>query len=206
LQAALDNTLLEIAQQRATNEQLAADITRDTGGVDELYPVYREIRERGEKIKRLQVTLEGASERYQAKLEQARILASPSSDPFVINEEVFPPLKPTEPNPWLILAFSLVAGLALGLVTAFTSEFSRNCFRSVHDIGRVLVAPVLGSIETIVTRAESRRRRWKRATVALLSVTLIASLSWITWAWANNPEFLAPRLRQGIEQFRDLFR
>jgi capsular polysaccharide biosynthesis protein len=206
IQERIDLTAMEIAQVAATNQQLRTAIERDSGSVDELYPVYREIRERGEKIKRLQVTLEGASKRYQEKLEQARILASPSSDPFVINEEVFPPLKPTEPNPWLIMAFALVAGLALGLVSALTAEFSRNCFRSVQDISRVLVAPVLGNVQAIVTRSEARRRGLRRFAVALTTLVVVGSLSWIAWAWAESPEALSPDLRQRIEQFRDLFR
>jgi|694.fasta_scaffold01762_18 capsular polysaccharide biosynthesis protein len=206
LQDQIDMTALEIAQVEATNQQLQQAIVRDAQSVDDSYSVYREVRERGEKIKRLQATLEDASMRFQAKLEQARILDSPNSDPFVINEEVFPPLKPTEPDPWLIISFSLVAGLALGLVSAVTSEFSRNCFRNVNEIGRVLMAPVLGNVQSIVTRAEARRRSLVRYSVGAAGLLVILGLNWFTWAWAKQPELLAPDLRQRIEQVREVFR
>ena len=137
---------------------------------------------------------------------QARALSSRLNDPFSVLQEVVEPRNPTEPNPWLIVAFSLVAGLGLGLALALSAEYGRNCFRSVHDIGRVMVAPVLGTIGAILTSRQRRLRSLQRALVATLSATVVCAVAFVTWAWARNPELLSAQLRARIEQVRELLR
>jgi capsular polysaccharide biosynthesis protein len=63
----------------------------------------------------------------------------------------------------MIVGFSLVAGLAAGLALALGLEFSKSSFRNVQEITRVMVVPVLGSVNRIVTLRELRLaagRRW----------------------------------------------
>ena len=129
-----------------------------------------------------------------------------ANDPFSITQDVLEPSEPTEPNPWLIVAFALVAGLTLGLALALSAEYGRNCFRSVHDISRVLVVPVLGSINTIITRRELRLASARRILVGTSSILLIGSVVFVTWAWAKSPELLSTTVREKIELFRSKFR
>jgi capsular polysaccharide biosynthesis protein len=194
------------AEHDALRKQLEATIQQDTQNVDELYLVYKEIRWRSNSVKLLQDRLAAATLKRDEKVTQARALASRLNDPFSVLQEVQKPSKPTEPNPWLIVAFALVAGLSLGLALALSAEYGRNCFRSVHDISRVMVAPVLGSVGRILTSRQRRLRALRRALVGALSAGVIASLAFVTWAWARNPELLSPQLRARIEQLRDKLR
>lgn len=205
LKTLIDADTLEAEILRATQANLRVDIDRDDQKVNELQEVYRDLRERQEKLERLLTAMAETERRYQEKVQQAKLMQSPLANPFVITEEVPTPNKPTEPNPWLIIAFSVMAGLALGVGLATTLEFSKNCFRNVHDISRVMVIPVLGSINTIVTRRQVRLRSARRVLVGLSSLVVIGSVVFVTWAWATAPELLSPDLREKIELFRSKF-
>ena len=206
IQLSIDGLITELATLHAKEKALSAAIERDSHGVNELYPVYRKIRESLERIDRLKSALFGAEASYQAKVREAKLLQSPLANPFQITEEVAPPPVPTEPNPLLIAAFGLVAGLALGVGLAVFAEYSRNCFRTVQDLSRVMVTPVLGTVNQIVTRKEARLVAARRVTVALASLLIVGGVSFVTWAWAKNPELLSPDLREKIESVRSKFR
>jgi hypothetical protein len=177
-------------------------IARDDQRVAELHPVYREVRERSEKIARLLLALQDAERRYQEKVQQAQLIASPLANPFELTEEVSRPNKPTEPNPWMIIVFATVAGLAVGIGSVVVMEFSKNCFRSVGDISRVLAVPVLGNINTIVTQREVRLRSMRRLLVGVSSMLFIGSVAFTTWAWSAQPQLLSAGLRDTIEEVR----
>ncbi len=187
-------------------EALEKSITTDAQVVDQLFSVYGEIHARSENAELLRKQLEAVTLKRDEKANLARSLASRLNDPFSILQEVVEPLHATEPNPWLISAFALVAGLTLGLALALSAEYGRNCFRSVHDISRVMVAPVLGSIGSILTSRQRRLRALRRGMVGSLSALVIVALAFVTWAWARNPELLSPQLRARIEHLRDKLR
>lgn len=198
----IDVVVGEIGELEATKTRLETDIKASETTVGGLHDVYRKIREKDEKITRLKTALQDHELRYRAKILLAQDLSGPLANPFSIIEEVHVPRQPTEPNPWIIVAFALVAGLALGVAIAVGLEYSRNCFRSVYDISRVMVVPVLGSVNTIVTRRESRLRLLRRWLVGASSALLIGSLVFVTWAWARSPDLLSPGLRDTIEELR----
>ena len=206
LRTQLETARLEKDQDARVKEHLEKSIADDGKTVDLLYDVYDEIRVRTENAYLMRKQLEAATLKRDEKANLARLLASRLNDPFSVLAEVQEPKDPTEPNPWLITAFALVAGLALGLSIALSSEYGRNCFRSVHDISRVMVAPVLGTIGGILTTRQRRLLRLRRALVGALSAFVIVGLSFVTWAWARNPELLSPQLRARIEHLRDKLR
>jgi hypothetical protein len=76
----------------------------------------------------------------------------------------------------------------------------------VHDISRVMVAPVLGNIGGIRTSRQRRLRRLRRTLVGTFSAGVICMLLFLTWAWARNRELLSPQLIGRIEQLRDKLR
>jgi len=189
-----------------TQKKLQKSIAEDTQDLDQRYLVYNEIRWRSANRSRLDEQLTALSLKRDEKALQARALSSRLNDPFSILLEPVAPENPTEPNPWLIVGFSLVAGLGLGLAIALAGEYGRNCFRSVHDIGRVMVAPVLGSIGNILTNRQRRLRSLRRTLVGTCSAIVICAVAFVTWAWARNPELLSAQLRARIEQVRDKLR
>jgi len=63
--------------------------------------------------------------------------------------------------------------------------------------------PVLGAIETIVTRRERRRRQANRAVAALSTAVIVGCIGWVTWMWATAPERLPIEVQTAIERLRE---
>jgi len=146
--------------------------------------------------------------RYSYELAERRLswLLGPGGDPFEVQQPVELPTVPTEPNPVFIIAFSVFIGLALGFGLAMVLEYSKNCFRSVYDISRVMMVPVLGTINAIRTRSERRRSLLGRLLLVGSTLTIIGLMGYVTWAWRFNTHMLSDRMRDAIEDFRDYFK
>lgn len=198
----LEQLAMNLRVSGEREKRLLKMIEDDQRIVADLQPVHREVRERKEKIAREAANLAAAEASYQAKSREFELMSSPLANPFEITQEVSQPSKPTEPNPWLIVSFALVAGVAIGLGTAMIAEYSKNCFRTVADIGRVMAIPVLGSVDVIATRRELRVRAVRRFAVAVVSVAVVASVLFVTWAWANDAKYLSQDVRDAIEGLR----
>lgn len=123
-------------------------------------------------------------------------------NPFEFTSQAQASKRPNHPNPWVIVGFAAIAGIALGLASALLSEYTKNCYRSVGDVARVLSVPVLGVVGTIVTSAELKRRRTRRVATAFSTIAIIGGLAWFTWAWATKPEVLPTALVQAIDDLR----
>lgn len=189
-------------EKLATIKKLKEDNLRDSARVDELQEVYRDMRELSASIERLSATLLDAERNYRSKQAQDNLLLSALAVPFEISQDVTSTGKPTEPNPWLIISFSIVAGLGIGLGIALLAEFSKSCFRSVAEVSRVMVVPILGQIDGIVTTREARARKLRRAAVGVSSLVFVGAVVFVTWAWAQSPDLLSQDLRDGIENLR----
>ncbi len=111
-----------------------------------------------------------------------------------------------QPNPAFLIAFAVAAGLALGVGLAVLSEYARSSYRTVADLASVMNVPVLGAIETIVTRQERRRRQASRALAGLSTAVIVGGVSWITWMWDRAPERLPVEVQDAIEQLRSAFK
>jgi len=200
--ARIETLSMNLRVSEARRTRLLTEIEDDQRRGQELQDVYRDVRERKEKILRLSAEMAAAAASYQAKSREFLLLLSPLANPFEITQEVTAPSKPTEPNPWLIVSFSLVAGVAIGLAVAVVSEYSKNCFRTVADIGRVMAIPVLGSVDLIITRRELRVGAARRVAVAAVSVVFVGAVLFVTWAWANDAKYLSQDVRDAIEGLR----
>jgi capsular polysaccharide biosynthesis protein len=181
---------------------LVGTIAAATDRVNDLHEVYKDVRQREERIARLRADLADVERKYQDRVQQVELSQGPRGNPFAILEEINVPPKPTEPNPMLLVAFSIVAGLGLGVGLAVLLEYSKSCFRSVYDVSRVMVVPVLGNINGIVTRREARSRRTRRLVVGAASFLFLGSLAFVTWAWSAESALLSPSLRNAIEDLR----
>lgn len=142
--------------------------------------------------------------RSKLRLTESRITAYSSiqGEPYRIAEAPRAPLKPSEPNPWIIVVASLLGGIALGLAVAFLSEFSKSCYRSVGDLSRGLGVPILGVINAIETRADIRRRRSKRVVIGGSTLAILGCVAWFTYAWAYDQGRLPTGLVQAVEDLR----
>jgi hypothetical protein len=138
------------------------------------------------------------------KEQQLKVMQDAYGRPFDIAQEPEASEKPTEPNPGLIVAVALFLGLGLGLGSAILAEFARNGFRSVHDLRNVMTVPVLGAVNSIVTRAESRRVRARRALVGLSSAVVVGSILWVTVTWSMDRDRLPLGLVEAIDGLRKM--
>lgn len=115
------------------------------------------------------------------------------------------PNKPTKPSPMLISVMAVLLGLALGLGIAVISEFSRSTFRSARDLSRVMVVPVLGTVNRIVTRRQRSRSTFLRAVLGISTAVFVCVIGYVTWAWANERESLSVPVLELIEGLRKPF-
>jgi uncharacterized protein involved in exopolysaccharide biosynthesis len=186
------------------------DALLDTSGdarreLQRLHEIYNEDRKLTDQINIVKTTLEDLRLQVEQKRLRRDVVFGSAGNPFQIIQEVQPPLRPTEPDPVLIVMFALVLGLGVGLSAALIGEFSRSCFRGPADISRALVVPVLGVISPIITRVERRRRALRRLAVGSVSMSLVGAVLFVTWAWASEPDLLGERINATIEDFRQLF-
>jgi len=138
---------------------------------------------------------------WQSRDKSLQMLDS-SPTPWRISQPPVPVTAGTQPNPWLISAMSVVGGLALGVGLAFFSEFARSSYRSVGELASVMSVPVLGAIDTIVTRRERRRLQLSRALAGLSTAMIVGTIGWITWMWYSAPDRLPFELQDAIERLR----
>lgn len=148
-----------------------------------------------------QETVTERSQDLKAKVDAYRVLEG-TPVPWKITQPPVPASASRSPNPFLIGAFSVVAGLALGVGIAVVSEYARGCYRNASDLAGVMAVPVLGTIDTIVTRAERRRRQAQRAMAGLSTAVIVGCIGWVTWLWASAPERLPVEVQETIEHLR----
>lgn len=138
---------------------------------------------------------------WQSRDKSLQMLDS-SPTPWSISQPPVPVTAGTVPNPWLISAMSVVGGLALGIGLAFFSEFARSSYRSVGELASVMSVPVLGAIDTIVTRRERRRLQLSRALAGLSTAMIVGTIGWVTYLWHSAPDRLPFELQDAIERLR----
>lgn len=146
--------------------------------------------------------LDEASTRLRIANSKIATYSAVQGEPYRIAEPPRAPLEPTEPSPLIIILSSLLGGLAFGLAVAFLAEFSKSCFRSVGDVSRVMGVPILGVVNLIQTRADVRRRRFKRLVIGGSTAMLLGCLGWFTYAWSYDQAQLPTRVVQVVEDFR----
>jgi len=196
---------LQIGRMSAEQNALRLALEDNKRDLRRLNEAYMEDSAHSERIEAITLALQEVEVDLVRKKQRRDVVYGPSGNPFQIVQEVEEPGEPTEPNPFIIIAAGLVLGMAVGFGSSIAMEFSKSCFRSTSDISRVMVAPVLGVIGPIVTRRDKRRRRLRRFVVGSLSLMLIGSILFVTWAWTTEPDLLGAALNDSIEEFRALF-
>ena len=199
--AMTDGEIYGLVQEK---QSLDDTIKQETLNVAALHDVYHKVRLSEERITVMKTGLSAADVKYRNKLTDFTIASSPKHNPFAIIEDVNAPLKATEPNPWLIVLLSVAGGLGIGTGVAVLLEYTKSCFRSVIDVSRVLPVPILGNINRIVTRRETKQRLNRRLVIGATSFLVLGTLAFVTWAWAHDQDsgLLSPALRKAIEGLR----
>ena len=166
-QRTLRSRQLRTAQSKANDdiEQLNREVTSRGESYRQLNGLYQE------RTTAFKALSELRREEHAARTELAKLRGA-QGQPLELAKD--PTLLPTqEPNPWILVLFSVFAGLALGFGLALLLEYGRNSYRSVHDLTEVMNVPVLGAVSRIWTREEQRRAQMNRALVGVSSAILL---------------------------------
>lgn len=196
----------EIARLQAAVDILRTQIDSLTIRRDANVEAQRRINELDNLVEQNREAYNRAYQRYQDQRTFVELISGVEGNPFEVLEEAEAPRLPTSPNPWLIRILGLILGLGLGVGVAALAEFGRNGFRTLHDVTRVMGVPVLGMVNRIVTRRESRRLALQRVTIAASCLMLVGVILWVTWAWKVRPSLLDPAIIEAIEGLRSNFR
>jgi polysaccharide biosynthesis transport protein len=130
-----------------------------------------------------------AKEHYQSLLKRQQeaklsesLEQSQTGEQFQLLDAAVPATQPSEPNRRKILTMGLLASLGLAAGVMFLREQLDTSFHTVEDLRAFSPLPVLASLPRIVTKSDTRRRRWRfvGATIAtVLSLALIVSASYL---------------------------
>ena len=204
LQDEIERDQSTLVQWEGKREKLDTKVKEGKSRISQLGEVYRQIDELESEKQHLDEYISTVMDELGTRKHAHDMLMK--ANPFDIIDRPMKPGRPTEPDPLLIVLFSVFAGLGVGLGLALLMEYSKNCFRSVNDISRVMVVPVLGVINTIATRRDRLRVKMARAAVGGATLLFVGTIAFVTWAWSSKPEMLSNQVREAIEGFREGFK
>ncbi len=205
LQAQIQVKELVLRSSEAQKAQLEADQKTLAAQQAERVEIYKQI---GELDREAQAAAENYLKTTGRFTDQKNFVDNVSegwANPFEVTEQARAPIQPTSPNVVLVIGGGVVAGFALGLFLALTTEFGRNGFRGVGDAARSLSVPVLGAINGIRTRRERRASTVRSVLVTCSTLALMAAIMWITWAYENRHDALGV-LGEALDGFREALR
>ncbi|MCC7013696.1 MAG: hypothetical protein IT454_14140 [Planctomycetes bacterium] len=196
---------LTLKQSEARRAQLEADVRELKKEQAARTETFRQIQDLDRKAMIAADTLLKRTTEFQKQKSFVDLL-NEGSNPFEVTEFARASKTPNPPGPGIITAIAGVLGLGIGLAWATISEFGRNGFRSPGDTARALGVPVLGVINRITTRSERRADLTRRSVVGLSTVSLVAAILWISWAYENRPQVLGHELVRAITEIKEALR
>ena len=135
-------------------------------------------------LTRDQDTLQGVYQKLLADRENSRIatnLEAAQTDRFKVVEPAQVPQVPFSPNrqQWIFLGAIFGLGLGIGLVALL--EYRDSSLRTEADVLDALGLPVLAMIPVMRTPSEITGRRFQRAAISVLVMTLMGSVIALAW-------------------------
>jgi len=166
---------------------------------------YKSLEDLESKAEEARVALIGTSRQLDER-KKSLLMLETSPRPWSIAQPPVPSSAAKTPNPYLLAAVAVFLGLALGMGLAILSEYARSSYRTVADLASVMSVPVLGAIQTIVTRRERRALQLSRAMGGLSTALIVGSLGWVTYLWYSAPERLPLEVQDTIERLRSVLK
>lgn len=201
----IEDARAEYALAEARRARNVAKLEQLTNVTDRLYKEYQEIDRLQATFDNLKTHLEEVGTTRALQESQVATIESDAGKFFEDLETPRLPLRPTTPNPFIIAGLFLVVGLTLGLGLAVLSELSRSTFRNARDLSRVMVVPVLGTVNRIVTRRQRSRLFFAHVTLATVTLAIVSVVGYVTWAWVNDRDALSKPVRSAIDGMREPF-
>ncbi|MEQ1892860.1 MAG: hypothetical protein ABL998_09985 [Planctomycetota bacterium] len=192
----------QLADRRAALLLQIETLEDETRARTEQYKSLEDLESRAEESR---IALVETSRQLDAR-KKSLLMLETSPRPWSIAQPPVPSSASKTPNPFLLAAVAVFLGLALGMGLAILSEYARSSYRTVADLATVMSVPVLGAIETIVTRRERRSLQLSRALGGLSTALIVGSLGWITYLWHSAPERLPLEVQDTIERLRSVLK
>jgi len=202
LQQQIQDRDLEITELTSKRNLLEAQIDDLSRRSSELTDVYREVTQLDAEVSNLRDRYNGAVRLYERQKAFVEFIAQPHANPFTVSEVARALTEPSSPDETLVITAGLILGLALGMGMAIFAEYGRTGFRGAADISRILTVPVLGVVNTVVTRREARAMLGRRTMVVSSTLILAGVIFWVTWAYEEQPRLLGPQLTHFIDGMR----
>jgi len=210
---------LNLAQQSAQAEQRRAALRVDSGEKElaRLRQQQEAIETRIEQTPKVAEQLDALAREYAAlttaladfgrRRQEASVQADMErrqlGEQFRVLESAFPAPEPSAPNRLMLLAMSLVAGLAIGTGTGILAEALDGSVHGARELQSALGVPVLISIPTIFLESDrvARTRRRLRIALAAASFAVFCLVGGaVTYMWVNGAPGFVQSLLSGEEE------
>ena len=122
--------------------------------------------------------------------------------PFDILETGVEAEYPVLPIGAIIMALSLVLGVALGVSGPILAEMTRSSFGTVKEVSRTLGVPVLGAVDLILTARDVRARLAQRVLTYATMVLVLASLATALYIYRTHEYVLPSALLRTIRDVK----
>ena len=109
---------------------------------------------------------------------------------------------PVMPIGAIIMAVSLVLGVALGVSGPILTEMTRSSFGTVKEVSRTLGVPVLGAVDLILTARDLRARAAQRVLTYATMVLVLASLATALYIYRTHEYVLPSALLRTIRNVK----
>jgi polysaccharide chain length determinant protein (PEP-CTERM system associated) len=141
---------------------------------------------------------DAAKSRYQSLLkrdEEAKLAENleqrQKGEQFRLLEPALPGKKPVEPKRSKLLLMGLAMGLGLAGGSVVLLEKLRPSFHAASALGAFSQVPVLVSLPRIVTRADTRRRRWQFGLAVPATILILGCIVGSSYVALKKPVQLA---------------
>jgi len=122
--------------------------------------------------------------------------------PFEILEQGIEPENPVLPIGAMIMALSLLLGIAIGLSGPVLAELTRSSFGSVKEVSRSLGVPVLGAVDLILTSRDVRARNVQSILTITTMVLVLLALGAALYIYGNHQEVLPATVQRALQNMR----
>jgi len=122
--------------------------------------------------------------------------------PIEILETAVEAEDPVLPIGAIIMAVSLVVGLAVGALGPVLAEMTRSSFGTVKEVSRSLGVPVLGAVDMILTARDVRARTIQQTLTWSTMALVLLALGTALYLYHSHPEDLPAALMRALRDVR----
>ena len=187
-----------------------AELNEVNGRLGRLPRVQMDLARLNANVKNSEDLLKESRIRVQPLKDQLRALRSQTSmatgsagliatGPFEILEQGLEPDDPVLPIGAVIMALSLLMGVAVGLAGPVLAELTRSSFGSVKEVSRSLGVPVLGAVDLILTARDVRSRNVQSVLTLATMVLVLLALASVLYIYSFHRDVFPATVQRALQ-------